>query len=191
MSEGMTRRGRLVVSIAIAAAVAAAIGGLVHLLLVAGHPTLHVRAFGNDIEILERRTEFRAFLRVMVTESARHPDLAFAGEAAGLVDVIGLIASTLDDEAGRHGYQLADSRMFATVLLRMAASGPQLDALLFANFRPGRDLLEAHARWITTIFLHGIEPRTAKVREVAPPARDYAYPWLPDVPADGHSGSGS
>jgi AcrR family transcriptional regulator len=133
--------------------------------------------------VLEATTapDFLAFLRVMVSESVRHPDLSYPAEAAELVDVIGLVASALEDEANQHGYELSDSRAFATLLLRMAASGPQLDALLFADFRPGRALLEAHARWITTIFLHGIEPRTGKVREVAPPAGDYAYPWLPDT----------
>jgi TetR/AcrR family transcriptional regulator, mexJK operon transcriptional repressor len=133
--------------------------------------------------VLEATTspEFRAFLRVMVTESARHPDLAFAGEAAGLVDVIGLIASTLEDEAEHHGYQLTDSRMFATVLLRMAASGPQLDSLLFQGFRPDHALLDSYARWITAIFLRGIEPRTGDAREVTPPAGSYGYPWLPET----------
>lgn len=132
--------------------------------------------------VLEATTapEFRAFLRVMVSESARHPDLAFAAEAGGLVDVIGLIASSLEDEAGRHGYQLSDPRMFATVLLRMAVSGPQLDSLLFAEFRPDHALLDAHASWVTAIFLHGIEPRTGDAGEVTPPAGIYGYPWLPD-----------
>ncbi|TVY99806.1 TetR/AcrR family transcriptional regulator [Trebonia kvetii] len=133
--------------------------------------------------VLEATTspEFQAFLRVMVTESGRHPDLAFAGESAGLVDVIGLIASTLEDEAERHGYELADARMFATVLLRMVASGPQLDSLLFPEFRPEHTLLDSYARWITAIFLRGIQPRTGDAREVAPPAGSYGYPWLPET----------
>jgi AcrR family transcriptional regulator len=135
--------------------------------------------------VLEGTTapEFLAFLRVMISESARHPDLTDWTSAAELVDVIGLVASTLEDEASQHGYELSDPRMFATLLLRMAVSGPQLDSLLFTKFRPDHALLEAHARWITTIFLHGIEPRTGKVREVAPPAGGYGYPWLPDTPA--------
>jgi TetR/AcrR family transcriptional repressor of mexJK operon len=140
--------------------------------------------------VLEGTTapEFLAFLRVMVSESARHPDLKSWTAAAELIDVIGLIASTLEDEASQRGYELSDPRMFATLLLRMAVSGPQLDCLLFAEFRPDHALLEAHARWITTIFLHGIEPRTGKASEAAPPAGGYGYPWLPDTPAARDSG---
>lgn len=137
--------------------------------------------------VLEATTtpEFLAFLRVMISESARHPDLAYGAEVGEAIDVIGLIASALEDEANQHGYELSDARMFATLLLRMAVSGPQLDSLLFAQFRPDHALLETHARWITTIFLHGIEPRTAKVREVVPPADGYGYPWLPDARSHG------
>lgn len=134
------------------------------------------------LTVLEATTapEFIAFLRVMITESARHPDLSSEAEAPEPVDLVGLIASTLEEEANLHGYEISYPRMFATLLLRMAVSGPQLDSLLFASFRPGRELLEAHAHWITTVFLHGIEPRTAKVREVAPPGGGYRYPWLPN-----------
>jgi TetR/AcrR family transcriptional regulator, mexJK operon transcriptional repressor len=141
--------------------------------------------------VLEGTTspEFLAFLRVMVSESARHPDLTEWAPASELVDVIGLIASTLEDEASQHGYELSDSRMFATLLLRMAVSGPQLDSLMFTKFRPDRAMLEAHARWITAIFLRGIEPRTEKVREVALPAGGYGYPWLPDAPTARDSGA--
>jgi AcrR family transcriptional regulator len=137
--------------------------------------------------VLEATTapEFRAFLRVMISESTRRPDLAFAAETAGLVDVIGLIASILEDEARQHGYELTDARMFATVLLRMAVSGPQLDSLLFAGFRPSHALLDAHARWVTAIFLRGIEPRTGDARKVTPPADSYGYPWLPNTVSHG------
>lgn len=137
--------------------------------------------------VLEATTapEFLAFLRVMISESARNPDLVAGSEAAEMVDVIGLMASALEDEANQHGYELSDPRRFATLLLRMAVSGPQLDSLLFAGFRPERALLEAHARWVTTIFIHGIEPRTGKVCEVAPPTDGHSYPWLPGSPPAG------
>jgi len=124
--------------------------------------------------------EFLAFLRVMITEGARRPDLAYQADPADLVDLIGLIASALSDEAKLRDYQLSDPRAFATLLLRMSASSPQLDSLLFAKFRPDRALLRAHARWITTVFLRGIEPRAGEAREVVPPTEDYSYPWLPD-----------
>ncbi|OIJ65039.1 hypothetical protein WN71_025740 [Streptomyces mangrovisoli] len=133
--------------------------------------------------VLEATTsdEFRAFLRVMVSESTRHPDLAAAAEAGGLFDVIGLVASTLEDAADRRGYRLSDPRTFATVLLRMAVPGPQLDSVLFAEFRPDRALLESHARWVTAIFLRGIEPWPGEPRDVTPPTGGYDYPWLPDA----------
>lgn len=133
--------------------------------------------------VLEATTtpEFRAFQRVMVSESTRHPDLAFAAEAAGVVDVIEIIASALEDEAEQCGYRLTNPRVHATVLMRMAVSGPQLDSLLFAKFQPDHALLEAHVRMVTDIFLRGIEPWEGESRDVAPTAEAYGYPWLPDL----------
>jgi AcrR family transcriptional regulator len=135
------------------------------------------------LTVLEATTapEFLAFLRVMISENTRHPDLARAMEEAQPVDLIGLIASTLEDEASQRGYRLSDPRHFATLLLRMAVSSPQLDSLLFSKFRPDQSLLEAHARWVIAIFLRGIEPRPGDAAEVTPPAGGYDYPWLPDT----------
>lgn len=129
------------------------------------------------------RSDFRAFLRVMVTESARRPELGFAPEDA-LVDVIGLLASTLEEEASRQGYELPDTRGLATGLLRMAVPGPQLDSLLFSDFRPDHALLEAHARWVVGVFLRGITPRpngSAVATPVGGP-----YPWLPEAAVRTH-----
>jgi AcrR family transcriptional regulator len=132
-----------------------------------------------DVLTATTSPDFLAFLRVMITESARHPDLMEAPESTGMVDVLGLLASTLEDEADQRGYELSDSRMFATVLLRMILSGPQLDSLLFADFRPDAAVLEAHARWVTELFLRGVRPRTVEARAVTPPPGGYGYPWLP------------
>ncbi|OIJ65005.1 TetR/AcrR family transcriptional regulator [Streptomyces mangrovisoli] len=124
--------------------------------------------------------DFRSFLRIMVSESARHPDLAEAMRASQPVDVPALIAELLDEAAAERGYRLADSRAHAALLLRMVAAGPQLDSLVFAEFKPARDLLEAHARWIVTLFLRGIEPRAGETVAEALPLPGYARPWLPD-----------
>lgn len=136
------------------------------------------------LTVLEATTasRFLAFLRVMISEGARRPELVYAMDPAETVDVIGLIASTLTEEASRNDYELSDPRLFATLLLRIAVSSPQLDSLLFASFRPDRGLLETHARWITAIFLHGIEPKAGEARTVMPPEAGYSYPWLPELP---------
>lgn len=136
------------------------------------------------LTVLEATTapEFLAFLRVMVSESARRPDLTYATDPGEMVDVVGLIASTLEEEAEQNGYELSDSRMFATLLLRIAVSSPQLDSLLFSQFRPDRALLDAHAHWITMIFLQGIRPREGDDRKVTPFVEGYGYPWLPGTP---------
>lgn len=130
------------------------------------------------------RPDFRAFLRVMVTESARRPDLGFATERA-LVDVVGLLASALEEEGRRQGYELPGPRAHATGLLRMAVSGPQLDSLLFADFRPDHELLQAHARWVTGIFLWGIAPRTDGTHDMVAPIGG-GYPWLPEAAVQTH-----
>jgi TetR/AcrR family transcriptional repressor of mexJK operon len=137
------------------------------------------------LNVLEATTapEFLAFLRVIITENTRQPDLARAVQGAGYPDVIGLIAEALEEQAANRGYSLSDPRMFATLLLRMAVSSPQIDSLLFAKFRPTPSLLEAHARWVLTVFLRGIEPRERGGGAVAPPDSSYHYPWLPDTAA--------
>jgi AcrR family transcriptional regulator len=127
------------------------------------------------------KPEFLAFLRVMVQESGRHPDLTEAMQDADAIDLVGVIASILEEEATEHRYSLSEPRVFATLLLRMAVTGPQLDSLLFPRFRPSPELLEAHARWVTGVFLRGIQPRDKRDLEVTPPVASYDYPWLPDT----------
>ena len=135
------------------------------------------------VNVLEATTapEFLAFLRVIITENTRHPDLTRVMQDAGSPDLIGLVAEALEEQAATRGYSLSDPRMFATLLLRMAVSGPQLDSLLFTKFRPAPSLLEAHARWVVTVFLRGIEPGERGGGEVAPPDSSYHYPWFPDT----------
>jgi TetR/AcrR family transcriptional repressor of mexJK operon len=125
--------------------------------------------------------EFRAFMRVMVTESVRHEDLVYVMQGAGSPDLIGLVADTLEAQADRGGYSIENPRLFATILLRMAVAGPQIDCLLFPKFRSSAPLLESHAKWVASIFLRGIEPRGKDSSKVAPPAGGYNYPWLPEV----------
>jgi AcrR family transcriptional regulator len=135
------------------------------------------------LNVLEATTapEFLAFLRVIITENTRHPDLTRVMQDAGSPDVIGLVAEVLQEQAASRGYSLSDPRMFATLLLRMAVSSPQLDSLMFTSFRPAPSLLAAHARWVVTVFLRGIEPGADGAGEVAPPDGSYHYPWFPDT----------
>lgn len=134
------------------------------------------------VSVLEAtiQPEFRAFLRIMVSESARHPDLAQVMQAPARIDVAGLIANTLEEEAASHGYKLDDAMTHATLLLRMAAAGPQLDSILFPKFEPGRAALEAHTRRVIAIFLRGILPRSG---ESSPSSlsEHYPYPWQTDA----------
>lgn len=141
----------------------------------------HARLESLMLTIVEATTvpEFLAFLRVMVSESARRPDLMYATDPGRTVDLIGLISSTLSEEARQHDYELSDAPAFATLLLRIIVSSPQLDTLLFSRFQPDRALLEAHVKWVTTIFLRGIEPRAGETRTVAAPPDGHPYPWLP------------
>jgi AcrR family transcriptional regulator len=131
------------------------------------------------------KTEFLAFLRVMVAETARHPDLIEATQSTASIDLLAIIASILEEEATAHGYTLSEPRAFATLLLRMAVSGPQLDSLVFPAFRPSKKVLAEHARWVTEIFLRGIQPREDGTGTVVAPAMlSSAYPWLPDTVGD-------
>lgn len=133
------------------------------------------------VSVLEATTapKFLAFFRVMIVESARNPDL-IRELPADHPDLIALVSTTLEEQAATRGYSLSDSRTFATLLLHMAVTSPQLDALLFPRFRPDRSLLAMHARWVVGVFLRGIEPRDAGGVEVQAPEGSHRYPWLPD-----------
>jgi AcrR family transcriptional regulator len=120
--------------------------------------------------------DFRAFLRIMISESARHPDLAEIMRAPARVDVAGRIADLLAEDAAANGRKTADPLAEATFLLRMASAGPQLDSLLFPKFEPKRAQLEAHTRHVVAIFLRGVKPPSGKS-----PAH-YPYPWVTGVP---------
>lgn len=136
------------------------------------------------IEVLEATTTpaYLAFLRMVVTESARRPELTHVMEDVAPSDLITLVAAILQEEAALQGYTLPQPETHAVLLVRMVASCLQLEKLLVDSFRPGPALLEAHARWVTAIFLRGIRPRETNEQAAAsPPPEGYSYPWVPDL----------
>jgi AcrR family transcriptional regulator len=127
-----------------------------------------------------------AYLRIIVSESRRRPELAQILLGGSRVPyVVGIVASMLVDDATRNGYTLADPVTHASLFVRMAAASLQLDAIVDVNFRPTPDFLANHATWVTGLFLRGLRPRFTADGEpaaVAPPTvtppAGYSYPWL-------------
>ena len=131
-------------------------------------------------ELLHETTSpsFQAFLRTIVSESTRRPELAPVRDAHGVPHAVDVIAGILRQDAGERGYALGDPMAQATLFLRMAAACMQLDALCDTQFRPDDDLISRHARWVTEFFLRALRSPDAAGEHRAPPVPDgYDYPW--------------
>jgi TetR/AcrR family transcriptional regulator, mexJK operon transcriptional repressor len=131
-------------------------------------------------ELLRETTSpsFQAFLRTIVSESTRRPELVPVRDARGVPHAVDVLAGILRQDAAERGYTLDNPRAQATLFLRMAAACMQLDALCDLRFRPGSDLLSRHAQWVTEFFLRALRSPDAVGEHRAPPVPDgYDYPW--------------
>jgi hypothetical protein len=131
-------------------------------------------------ELLRETTSpsFQAFLRTIVTESTRRPELAPVRDARGVPHAVEVIAGILRQDAAERGYILDDPMAQATLFLRMTAACMQLDALCDHRFRPDGDLLSRHAQWVSEFFLRALRSPDAVGEHHAPPVPDgYDYPW--------------
>lgn len=121
-----------------------------------------------------------AFLRTMLSESGRHPELARVLGDRGEPHVLAVVAGLLAEDAARQGYRLRNPGALAALFMRMAAGGLQVDALMDIELRPTRRFIEQHARWVTAVFLEGIRPGQDRAGDSPlAPEEHYAHPWFP------------
>jgi len=116
-----------------------------------------------------------AFLRVLVTESARQPELAQSLFRRGQPHVFDVIGALLEEDAREHGYRLADPVEHGTVLVRMTVGSLQVDALCDTAFRPAAGFLARHVRWVLDMFLGSL--RSQDGAELPAPPSPHRYPW--------------
>jgi TetR/AcrR family transcriptional repressor of mexJK operon len=116
--------------------------------------------------------QYLAFLRVMVAEAVRRPELTRFIQSRGVPHGVELIASTLREDSDRHGYTLPDPEAYAGLFIRMAAAALQMDALLVVDGDRDTAFRQVQATWMASIFLRAL--------------RNTAAGQLPDAP-DGSS----
>jgi len=151
---------------------------------VLGCATVDEKLTAVAIELLRETTSpsFQAFLRAIVSESTRRPELAPVRGDRGVPHAVEVIAAILRQDAAERAYVLDDPKAQATLFLRMTAACMQLDALCDSRFRPDDDLLGRHARWVTEFFLRALRSPDAVGEHRAPPVPDgYDYPWTMGV----------
>ncbi|WP_329351912.1 TetR/AcrR family transcriptional regulator [Streptomyces sp. NBC_01261] len=132
------------------------------------------------LKLLEATTspQYLALVRVMATETVRRPELTAALHSLGSPHVIDVVATTLQEDAHRHGYTLPDASAYAVLFTRMAAAGLQMDALLDPEADQGSARLLAHARWTTALFLRALRALDAGDLPDTP-ALTHIFPWTP------------
>lgn len=132
------------------------------------------------VEIVRAGTapQMLSFYRVLITETERRAQLTAGMEEVmtGIPDVIGVIATLIQDHAIQQGFEVKAPEQFATLMLRLITSGLQLDMLL-SDFEPSPALVEDHVRYVVGMILRGIEP-TGRASRAELPA-GYDYPWGP------------
>lgn len=121
-----------------------------------------------------------AFLRALVTENVRRPELLASAHPQAVPHAVDVVATALERDAATHGYQLDDPPAQALLFVRLAVGSVQFDALCNAQFRPDQELIKRHARWVTDIFLRALRSVDGDGRKIAPaPPAGYHYPWAP------------
>lgn len=134
------------------------------------------------IEIVKAGTQpqMLAFYRILITETERRGQLSAGMEEvmAGSPDVIASLASLVDAYGAEKGFEVDEPEKFATMLMRLANSGVQLDMLL-SDFRLSPRMLETHVRLVVGIVLRGMRPDRSGARVGMP--EGYDYPWGPDL----------
>jgi len=124
-----------------------------------------------------------AFLRALITENVRRPELLASLQAQGVPHGVDVVMAALERDAATHGYRLADPLTQALMFVRMAVAPVQFDALSNARFRPDEELIANHARWVTEIYLGALRSVDRDGRSLAPtPPPGYGHPWSAAVP---------
>lgn len=132
------------------------------------------------VKLLQATTEpnYLAFIRVIATETVRRPELTETIRSLGVPHVIDLVAATLREDALRHGYELPHPNAYAALYVRMAAAGPQMDALLDLDFNREPEYFQAHARWTTSLFLRALRAQEAGPLPATPgTGLGETFPW--------------
>jgi TetR/AcrR family transcriptional repressor of mexJK operon len=130
-------------------------------------------------KVLEATTapQFLAFLRVMVTEAVRRPELTEVVRSLGVPHVIELVASILREDAQEHDYSLPDPEAYAGLFIRMASAAHQVDALLALGSNRDTAFLQAQAGWTTSVFLRALRNRDAGSLPEVPAEIGNLFPW--------------
>ncbi|WP_084531349.1 TetR/AcrR family transcriptional regulator [Nocardia miyunensis] len=133
------------------------------------------------LEVLKATSgaQFLAFLRIMIAESVRRPELTEAIRSLGAPHVVDLVTATLCEDANRHGYALPDAEVYAGLFIQMAVAGLQMDALLAVGGEHDPAFLEAQARWTTAVFLRALRNKEAGDLPNAPSGAGVVFSWVP------------
>lgn len=122
---------------------------------------------------------YLAFLRVMVTEAVRRPELSQVMRSLGVPHGVRLIAATLEEDSALHGYTIPDADAYAGLFIRMAAAALQVDALLFVESDRDTAFHQAQARWMASIFLRALRNRDAGPLPEVPGGIGSVFPLTP------------
>ena len=123
--------------------------------------------------------QYLAFLRVMVAEAVRRPELIEVIRSLGVPRGVELIVTTLQEDADLHGYTLPDASAYAGLFIRMAASALQVDAMLDPNADRDTASRQAQAEWMANIFLRALRNTDAGALPDAPHGLGSGFPLAP------------
>lgn len=123
--------------------------------------------------------QYLAFIRVMVAEAVRRPELTQVMRSLGVPHAVELIAATLQEDAELHGYTLPDAEAYAGMFIRMAAAALQVDALLVVDADRDTAFRQALAKWMASIFLRALRNRDAGALPDVPDAIGSVFPLTP------------
>lgn len=132
-------------------------------------------------KIIEATTspQYLAFLRVMVTEAVRRPELTQVMRSLAVPHGVELIAVTLRQDSEVHGYTLPDAKAYAALFIRMAAAALQVDALLVVDGDRETTFHQDQARWMASIFLRALRNGDAGALPCVPDGIGSMFPFTP------------
>ena len=122
---------------------------------------------------------YLAFLRVMIAEAVRRPELTQVMRSLGVPHGVELIAATLQEDSDLHGYTIPDPEAYAGLFIRMAASALEVDALLVMDGNRDTAFRQVQAKWMASIFLRALRNKDAGVLPDVPEGIGRAFPFTP------------
>jgi AcrR family transcriptional regulator len=123
--------------------------------------------------------QYLSFLRVMVAEAVRRPELTQVMRSLGVPHGVELIAATLREDAELHGYTIPDAQAYAGLFIRMAAAALQVDALLVVDGERDTAFRRAQAGWMASIFLRALRNTDAGALPDLPAGIGSTFPFTP------------